>query len=282
MFDYYKFLMFCLNYMILCIIGIGCCQCVYYNAKNKNLHEHEIKKIENKIKNYNSPVVSNNFIYLERYIMADEKGNICHIEQGYDNCKKRSQLISSASGYVIRKDNKNSEIYALTASHWCEREKYPESYMSLGFIVFNDPFLENFGYTFEGTTHVEIIAKDSFADICLIKFKSLYPEKYKNIKIAKKEPHIGETVYTQSSPLGLYGETIRFNLEGKYSGCSKLFCFFTIKAAPGSSGSSVINSRGEIVSIITAVIVDFDTISLGPTLEQLQNFMEKYDEKIRH
>ena len=102
------------------------------------------------------------------------------------------------------------------------------------------------------------------------------------MKIAKKEPKLGEVLYTQSSPLGIYSKNVRFNLEGRYSGCTSYFCFFTIPAAPGSSGSSVINSRGEIVSIITAVIVDFDTISLGPTLKELQNFMEKNDEKIRH
>jgi len=272
--------MFFLNYTIFCIIGFGCCHYGYNNTKLQDLHE--IKIVESKIKNYNSPVISNNFVYLERYIMADKKGDTCRIDQGYDICTSRKELISSASGYVIRKDIKNSEVYALTANHWCEREKYPEEYMSMGLFVFEDPFLKNYGNTFEGASHVKILAKDPLSDICLIKFKSLFPEKYKNIKIAKKEPRVGETVYTQSSPLGIYGETIRFNLEGKYSGCSKLFCFFTIPAAPGSSGSSVINSRGEIISIITAVIVDFDTISLGPTLKQLQNFMEKYDEKIRH
>ena len=272
--------LFAANFYLLFFSYIGC----YHNnnIKVQNLHENEIKATQKKIKNTRTPVNSNNFIYLERYIMADESGDPCSIDQGYDVCTKRLEQISSASGYVIRKDIKNSEVYALTADHWCKREEYPEEFIAMGLILFNKPFLQNYAFSFEGVETVDIVARDPISDICLVKFKTNHISKYKNMKIAKKEPKLGEILYTQSSPLGIYSKNVRFNLEGRYSGCTSYFCFFTIPAAPGSSGSSVINSRGEIVSIITAVIVDFNTISLGPTLKELQNFMEKNDEKIRH
>ena len=200
---------------------------------------------------------------------------------GQENCTVPEELISSASGYVIKKDVKNSEVYALTADHWCRREIFPEEYIDAELLP-HDPFLENFAHTFEGFSKVDIIARDSFADICLIKFKSKNTRRYKNIKISRNSPEMGEMLYVQSAPHGIYGKEIRINFTGRFSGCTMMFCFFTIPAAEGSSGSSVINSRGEIVSIITAVIVDFENISIGPTLEQLHNFMERYDEKIRH
>jgi hypothetical protein len=271
--------LFAANFYLLLFSYIGC----YHNnnIKDKNLHENEIKVTQKKIKNNYTPVISNNFVFLERYMMSKKNGELCSIDDGYEVCTRPEELISSASGYVIRRDIKNSEVYALTADHWCRREIFPEEYADSELIP-REPFLENFAHTFEGFAKVKILARDSFADICLIKFKSEYARRYKNVKISKKPPEIGELLYVQSAPHGIYGKEIRINFSGRYSGCTKMFCFFTIPAAEGSSGSSVINSRGEIVSIITAVIVDFESISIGPTLEQLHNFMEKNNEKIRH
>ena len=270
--------LFASNFYLLLFSYVGC----YHNnnIKVKNLHENELKITQKKIKNNHTPVISNNFVFLERYIMAKKDGQICSIDEGQENCTVPEELISSASGYVIKKDVKNSEVYALTADHWCRREIFPEEYIDAELLP-HDPFLENFAHTFEGFSKVDIIARDSFADICLIKFKSKNTRRYKNIKISRNSPEMGEMLYVQSAPHGIYGKEIRINFTGRFSGCTMMFCFFTIPAAEGSSGSSVINSRGEIVSIITAVIVDFENISIGPTLEQLHNFMERYDEKIR-
>ena len=271
--------LFAANFYLLFFSYAGC----YLNnsIKVENLHENNVKALQKKIKNNYTPVISNNFVFLERYIMANKDGEICAVDDGYSGCTIPEELISSASGYVIKKDIKNSEVYALTADHWCRREIFPEEYMDAELLP-HDPLLENFAHTFEGFSKVEIIGRDSFADICLIKFKSKQTRRYKNVKISKKPPEMGELLYVQSAPHGIYGREIRINFTGRFSGCAKMFCFFTIPAAEGSSGSSVINSRGEIVSIITAVIVDFENISIGPTLEQLHNFMERYDEKIRH
>ena len=50
---------------------------------------------------------------------------------------------------------------------------------------------------------------------------------------------------------------------------------FTLPATYGSSGSAVINEKGEIVSIISKSSIEFNNYIVGPTPRSIRKFLEK-------
>ena len=78
-----------------------------------------------------------------------------------------------------------------------------------------------------------------------------------------KDPKIGEDVHMISAPMWSYQKEFRQHYTGKASGCDDYECAFSIPATYGSSGSAVINEKGEIISIISRAAVDFNNYALG-------------------
>ena len=87
--------------------------------------------------------------------------------------------------------------------------------------------------------------------------------KTKKIHIANEKPRIGETVYSLSAPLGIASDFTRMKFRGSWAGCdsdltNEDYCYYTIPAAPGSSGSGVFNQYGELVSILSIAMTGFE------------------------
>ena len=118
-----------------------------------------------------------------------------------------------------------------------------------------------------------ILKSDAESDLCTILLpKSNIPP----VRIAKKDPKIGEKVYNLSAPRGVFSPNNIMLFEGFYTGeFPSGWSGYTIPAAPGSSGSIVINKRGEVVGMIDAVIVGFNQISLGPNRKSIISFLEE-------
>ena len=109
-------------------------------------------------------------------------------------------------------------------------------------------------------------------------FKSEYSKRVKKIKIAKSYPRIGEKVYTASSPLGMFQHELRLIFEGYFAGCDMddVYCFYTIPGINGSSGSGVLNSKGQLVSILDVSIIDFNHITGGAKIENIREMYYLY------
>ena len=127
------------------------------------------------------------------------------------------------------------------------------------------------------------------ADICILESSINQPA----IDVARAEPEFGEKIVNISAPYGLMfanpGGGAVYITEGLFSGNfldgfnSK--SMYTIWTAPGSSGSPLLNDRGEIVGMVSAIstltwprlsppMVGVSSapsnITFGPTLSQLQ------------
>lgn len=182
-----------------------------------------------------------------------------------DDCDAVMPL-SSASGIVLTADQ--SSIYVLTAAHFCSTDEdttfFAEDIRIVGYVG-NQPRI------------LEIFAYDGINDICLLKGIKYTDEDYRNIKIASKYPKIGERVVNVAAPSGVAGENIRLMFDGYFGGCNDT-CVFTIPATFGSSGSAIFNEKGELVTILIAVLNKFDNVSIGPTNEQIRNFILSIDE----
>jgi len=127
------------------------------------------------------------------------------------------------------------------------------------------------------------------ADICIIETSI----NRRAVPVARSEPEYGDKVVNISAPYGLMftnpeGGAV-YITSGHYTGNLTMVdgarSMYTIWTAPGSSGSPIINERGEIVGVVSAismitwprmsppdvgVISAPSNITFGPTLEQIQ------------
>jgi glutathionyl-hydroquinone reductase len=78
-----------------------------------------------------------------------------------------------------------------------------------------------------------------------------------------------------------YDDELRQHYTGTSSGCDDFECAFTIPATYGSSGSAVINERGEIISIISRASIEFNNYAIGAKPEHIKEFLERSYETLR-
>ncbi len=194
------------------------------------------------------------FIKIETFLEPLECENI--------SCEEQI-LYSSASGAVVLYDDKK---HVLTAAHVCNANsdlfgpKEIEGYKARFVLIdINDR-------RYEGE-----VVKTSFPiDSCLIYSEEL---DLPHIKLSTKRPEYGEKVYNIAAPLGIsYREMIPL-MVGQYSGDIGFKSYYTIPTAQGSSGSAIVNQKGELVGMIHSVHSRFHHIALSPTFSEMWNFL---------
>ena len=209
------------------------------------------------------------FIKLEKTLVV----SIC----ADGSCKKFTELGSTASGSVIR--NQFDGSYVLTAAHVCD---------DTGIINYIDGFFQSqapdllesgkvkkdilfIGKTIEGSDYnVEIVAQDRPNDICILWVKDLYK---KALEISPSPPDIGDKVYNMASPMGIYYPNMIPLQEGLYNGEKHNYSLYSIPAIGGSSGSPIVNHKGQLVGMIHSVYRDFNHISISPRYDDLKEFI---------
>lgn len=202
-------------------------------------------------------------------------------EDKHSDCNDPITPINSASGYVVDVDRKEGEIYALTAAHWCEEISKDELYDSTELLFDKMPLIAYYA-SFMGTNYkIKRYVLDYTSDLCLVVFTSKYAKYAKKVKIAHDDPVIGEKVYSISAPMWSYEEEFRQHYTGLASGCDDFECAFTLPATYGSSGSAVINEKGEIISIVSRAAVSFNNYTIGAKPRQINEFLENAYETLR-
>ena len=165
---------------------------------------------------------------------------------------------SSGSGFVVA--NNSAGSLAITAEHVCSASS-PGMDIK---IVLTD--LDGNEYP------AKVVAEDAKNDICMLKAKGLHR---KAVQMSMVPPYPGDRLYNISAPLGIFDKQMVPILEGRYDGESNGSAIYSLPAAPGSSGSMVLNSRFEIVGLVHSLHIRFPTISLGPTYKSIKEFIEK-------
>jgi len=115
------------------------------------------------------------------------------------------------------------------------------------------------------------VVKVSFPiDSCL-----LYSEELElpHLKLSPKKPEYSEKVFNIAAPLGISHKEMVLLMTGLYSGDTGLKSYYTIPTAQGSSGSAIINQKGELVGMIHSVHSRFHHIALSPTFSEMWNFL---------
>lgn len=169
----------------------------------------------------------------------------------------------TGSGVVVDTDQMGSDI--LTAGHVCEQTG------PLGQPV---PWELNVSvYDWQGNGFEAIIIKSQKdPDVCLLRVSGVkFPEA---LKIADKDPKIGDPITNVAFPLGIYVPGAPLVFEGRFSGVDPDGDhMYTIPVAPGSSGSAVLNADGEVIGLIFAGVQELPMIAIGTSWKDIREFI---------
>jgi len=125
-----------------------------------------------------------------------------------------------------------------------------------------------------------VITKDPINDLAIVKVSTLEPS-VKPLSIANiQNPKDGDTVYTVGFPLpNLLGTKPKLS-EGIINSITGLdddvrMFQISIPIQPGNSGGPLINTKGQVVGVVTSTINPFTSILLNRTIPQNINFAMK-------
>ena len=177
------------------------------------------------------------------------------------------ELMSMGSGAVVLYNNKKA---VLTAAHVCKQESF-ETFVRMhdGHFFLKAIDRDNKEYI------IKVIKYDNNQDICLLRSTSGDLPPY--LKLSSKKPEYAEITYNLAAPLGIIDRQMVPTYQGFFFGNSEGRAFYSLAVAGGSSGSPIVNVKGELIGMIHSVHYKFHHISLSATYEHLWNFLKIQD-----
>jgi hypothetical protein len=260
---------------LILIIYMGCSSLI-----NKRTQFQHINRMSSIYAESEGNIVPNqNFIFLKKYMYKDDTDYNCDPNEMQIGCLP-NKLYTTASGIAI--GNKGSKLKILTAAHWCY-ESFEDILYNLDKDENNEPIPPAFYYEadYYGLIYnAKVIDIDLDADLCMLTVDSPYANQAKEIKVAKYNPNIGDSVYSIAAPQSVASHKTRFHFHGSFAGCDDSmidmpFCFYSLPAAPGSSGSGIFNVDGDLIGILSISITGFENISGGPKPYLIDQFIHK-------
>jgi|10_taG_2_1085330.scaffolds.fasta_scaffold13005_2 S1-C subfamily serine protease len=189
-----------------------------------------------------------------------------------DSCEENSKHLSSGSGFVVAIDKNGS--YILTAAHVCENVGYESFKISVE--EKNKKFsasIKFFGRTVNYDRHeLHVVKADRDLDLCIMYSPGL---KSIPIPIARRTILPGAKIYNIAAPLDIMHKNAPVMVDGFYSGRDPESGadVFTMIVDNGSSGSPIMNDRGEVIGIVSMKNIHFEFLAYSPPLELIRYFV---------
>lgn len=93
-------------------------------------------------------------------------------------------------------------------------------------------------------------------------------------RVSPTDPKWGDKVWSIAAPRGIFMPGAPLLFEGTWSGVNDGGdAIVTMPCAPGSSGSSLRNERGEIVGVVHSTALNFGEIAIATPREQVTRFI---------
>jgi len=217
---------------------------------------------------YNTPLdrARDAFVMLETSVIA----NIC--DELTKSCHSESIPLVFGSGFVIEHSDIQGS-YVATAAHVCEPQKLPNKFTSKGLSI--TAGLEVSAITKERKKFTtKVIRMDKKGDLCLLYAKDLERPK---LKIAAHAPRPGDRILNVAAPAGILHKNAPFITDGFFNGYDPEanLSVYSLPVTGGSSGSAIMNQRGEVVGLVSMMNTRFNFIVYSPSYDSLRRFYER-------
>jgi len=196
---------------------------------------------------------------------SDDKEKICH----------SGKVTTNSSGLFIGRSSIDDTIaYVLTAGHSCDTKTFKDRFDSTG--VETEILAQNMtAVTYYGKSHPATIVKiESQYDMCLLQIHGISNHP-RPVKVAEEGPRPGERVYNLTAPLGIFNSKMVITFEGLFAGYNEEgYALYSLPTKPGSSGSAVFNSSGEVIGMIFAGFTRIENIAITSPQSALRTFIK--------
>lgn len=172
-------------------------------------------------------------------------------------CVPRVSL-GSGSGTVLWHGKEGT--WVLTAGHVCAGARQPDGAMAL--------------LSSDGKMHHPLKWLSAIdPDLCII----LTADKWGSpVRVSAVEPRWGDPVWSMAAPRGVFMPGAPLLFSGTWSGRDQRGnVIVTMPCAPGSSGSSLLDNRGEIVGVVHSTSVKFQEIAIATRRERVIDFINE-------
>jgi len=211
-----------------------------------------------------------------------QMGPLISVEQCDISALKHKNLTSVGSGAVIK--HVVDTTYVLTAAHVCSHPKTDTrvvGHKEISVSLTPSAIVRDVG----GNEYsAEIFSLDTKNDLCILKAKGLFGNP---LKVAKKMPPLPSLVFSYGAPLGINHPGLVLLYTGHTAGSlyddtfERTTYFYTLVIRGGSSGSSILNNRGEIVGVVHTAVVGLQKLAIAATLESIQKIV-KHVPKVKY
>ena len=173
------------------------------------------------------------------------------------------------SGAVIQNTTKG--VYVLTAAHVCDESDNIAQFSHIPDAEFEIKF---FAISLKGDKKpVKVVKQRMDHDICILWVKNLF---LKPIKISPSEPEPGDLVLNIAAPLGVFARDMVPIFKGFYNGTDMFDRdVYSLPAYGGSSGSPILNEKGELIGMVHSTLANFNNIAVSPKYHIMREFINE-------
>ncbi|MCL2671781.1 MAG: serine protease [Clostridiales bacterium] len=202
--------------------------------------------------------------------------------QDYENEPRQLHELLRATVYLIESGNASGSCFMISADGLFATNEHVVSALNMKKAVITDSDGNEY-------TDIEVVAKDKLNDVAIIRVNGIENAKHLALSPwlsdAEYTQLIGTRLYTMGYPYGLYsfasGEVCSGIEDRPYGGHREYRAFkFSNFAAPGSSGSPLVDGNGTVIGIVSSVYGRFGypLISFAGSLNPLLDLLESLKE----